>query len=176
MTTMSMVIFDVVLLIILAGFVFYGLFFGLIRTLGSLAGVVAGAWLASRYYLAVFDWAENLFFGYGNLGKVICFILLFIIINRLIGFGFSLLDKAFNIISIIPFLKTINRLAGAVLGFIEGGLVLGLILYVAAKYSFIGTWFGNLLSNSSIAPFLLKFVNVLLPLLPDMLKKLQGLI
>lgn len=176
MTIISMVIFDVVLLIILAGFVFYGLFFGLIRTLGSLVGIVAGAWLASRYYLAVFDWAENLFFGYGNLGKVVCFILLFVIINRLIGFGFSLLNKAFNIIAIIPFLKTINRLAGAILGFIEGGLVLGLILYVAAKYSFIGSLFGDWLSGSQVAPFLLKFVNVLLPLLPEVLKKLQSLI
>jgi len=111
-----MTIFDTILLIILAGFVFYGLFFGLIRTLGSLVGIVAGAWLASRLYLSVYEWAENLFFGYDNLGKVVTFIILFVLINRLVGFAFTLLDKAFNIISIVPFLKTINRLAGHLAG------------------------------------------------------------
>ncbi|MFH1522764.1 MAG: CvpA family protein [Patescibacteria group bacterium] len=171
-----MTIFDTILLIILAGFVFYGLFFGLIRTLGSIVGIVVGAWLASRYYLLVFDWLQDLFFGFDNLGKVLAFIILFTVINRLIGFLFSLLNKAFDIISIIPFLKTINRLAGAALGFIEGALILSLILYVAAKYSIIGSWFGNMLTGSYVAPFLLKFVKVLLPLLPEVLKKLQSLI
>jgi len=171
-----MTILDTILLVILAGFVFYGLFFGLIRTIGSLAGVVVGAWLASRFYLQVFDWAQDLFFGYNNLGKVLTFIILFTIINRLVGFIFSLLDKTFNIISIIPFLKTINRLAGAVLGFLLGGLVLGLILYVAARYSFIDSLFGNWLADSQLAPFLVRFAKILTPLLPEMLKKLQSLI
>jgi len=171
-----MLIFDAILLIILAGFVFYGLFFGLIRTLGSLAGVIVGAWAASHYYIAVFNWADNLFFGYNNLGKVMVFIILFILVNRLVCFIFAILDKTFNIISIIPFLKSINRLAGAIFGFLEGALILGLILYVASRYTIISSWFGNMLANSQLAPFLLKFTKVLLPLLPEMLKKLQSLI
>ncbi|MFH1427862.1 MAG: CvpA family protein [Patescibacteria group bacterium] len=171
-----MTIFDTILLVILAGFVFYGLFYGLIRTLGSLVGVIAGAYLASRWYLIIFDYAQDLFFGYNNLGKVLTFIILFTIINRLIGWLFSILDKTFNILSIIPFLKTINRLAGAVFGFIEGALVLGLVLYVASRYAILGTFFGKWLVNSEIAPFLLRFVEVLKPLLPEVLKKLQGLI
>ena len=56
-----MIIFDAILLIILAGFVFYGLFFGLIKTLGSLAGVIVGAFIASHFYLSVFNFSENLF-------------------------------------------------------------------------------------------------------------------
>ena len=171
-----MQIIDVILTIILFGFVFYGLFFVLIKTLGSLVGVVVGAFIASHFYIIVFGWAENLFFGYNNLGKVICFMVLFAISNRLICLIFALLDKTFHIISIIPFLKTINRLAGAILGFIEGGLVLGLILYVVARYSFIGHWIGDWLAGSQLAPFLLKFANILLPLLPEVLKKIQGII
>jgi len=117
----------------MSGFVFYGLFFGLIRAVGSLAGVIAGAWLASIFYIDAFELAENLFFGHDALGKIVTFIVLFTIINRLICFGFSLLDKTYNIISIIPFLKTINRLGGAVFGFLEGGVVAGLALYIAAN-------------------------------------------
>ncbi len=170
-----MIIFDAILLFILAGFIFYGLFFGLIRTLGSLVGVVVGAWIAGHFYLTFFNLINELFFGLDNLGKVICFIFLFLIVNRLVSFGFSILEKTFNLLSILPFLKTINRLGGALLGFVEGGLVLGLIIYVVARYageSFIATW----LAGSEIAPFLLNFAKVLLPLLPELLKTLKSVI
>jgi membrane protein required for colicin V production len=171
-----MSIFDVVLIVILAGFTFYGLFFGLIRTFGTFAGVLVGAFLASRFYLPVADWLNSFFFGYANLGKVLIFILLFSLFNRLTCFVFYLIEKAFNLISIIPFLKTFNRLTGAILGFLTGSLILGLILYVASRYAFIGNWFGDNLVSSKIAPFLLQVANFLLPLLPEMLKKLQSLI
>lgn len=171
-----MIILDVILLIFLAGFVFYGLFFGLIRTAGSLLGVIVGALLASRWYLLVFEWAQDLFFGWNNSGKVLTFIILFTIINRLVCFIFAMIDRTFHLISIIPFLKTINRLAGAVLGFILGGLSLGLILYVASRYTIIDSLFGKWMVDSRVAPFLIKFVDVLKPLLPEMLKKLQSLI
>jgi uncharacterized membrane protein required for colicin V production len=169
-------IFDIILLIILAGFVFYGLFFGLVRTLGTFLGVLVGAFIASHFYLQVFSWVESMAFGLNNLGKVVVFLILFSIANRLTGFVFGLIDRAFDIISIIPFLKTINRLAGAFLGFLAGGLILGLLLYVSARYAIIGNFFGDWLVNSQVAPPLIKFASVLTPLLPEVLKKLQSLI
>lgn len=171
-----MSIFDTTLLIILSGFVFYGLFFGLIRTIGSLLGAVIGAVLASRFYLVVFEMVEPVFLGRDNVGKVIVFIVLFSLINRLVGFAFYLLDKMFGFISIIPFLKTFNRLGGAILGFVTGGVFLGMIIYVSSKYSFIEHWFGKWLVDSEMAPFLLKFVDFLLPFLPKVLTTLKSLI
>lgn len=164
-----MSIIDLVLLVILAGFVFYGLFFGLIRTLGSLIGWVVGLWLTVMFYLVVFGWIKNLFFGHELAGKIIVFFVLFTLINRLIGFAFALLDRAFDLISIIPFLKTINRLAGAALGFIEGGLVLGLILLFATQSPF-AAWF----SASKVAPFLTSFAKAVTPLLPGLLERVKG--
>ena len=171
-----MIIFDAILLLILAGFVFYGLFFGLIRTAGSLVGVIIGAWAAGQWYLNFYTWTENLFFGHANLGKVISFIIVFVLVNRLVGLVFVILDKFFHLISIIPFLKTINRLTGAIFGFIEGGLVLGLLLYVSARYTLVGHWTADLMAGSKIAPFLLKFTDILTPLLPELLKQLQSII
>lgn len=173
---MGMSILDTILIVSIAGFVFYGLFFGLIRALGTFVGVIAGAIIASRLFLPVSSWIEPIFFGYNNLGKVLVFIVIFSLVNRLVGFVFYLLDKAFDIISIIPFLKTINRLAGAILGFITGGFFIGLILYVASKFVFIENWFGRWLLDSEVSPFLIKFVDILLPLLPEVLKKLQSLV
>ncbi|MBU0721995.1 CvpA family protein [Patescibacteria group bacterium] len=163
-----MAIFDLILLIILAGFVFYGLFFGLIRTTGSLLGVIGGLWLSLIFYLIVFGWVKSLFFGHDLAGKIIIFFVLFTLINRLICLIFILLDQTFNLISVIPFLKTINRLTGACLGFIEGGLVLGLVLVLISQTALI-RW----LDASKLAPFFLKFINALMPLLPDLLMKLK---
>jgi membrane protein required for colicin V production len=169
-------IFDIILIIILAGFVFYGLFFGLIRTLGSLIGVIAGFFLAAKFYLPAFDFIQNLFFGHDDIGKIVTFIILFTLINRLVCFIFVLVNKTYDIISIIPFLKTINRLAGAVFGFLLGGVVLGFLFFIVSNNFFIGNWFIKFLDNSRVAPFLIKFVDILKPLLPEMLKKLQSII
>ena len=171
-----MPLIDVILVVILAGFVFYGLFFGLIRTLGVFVGLIAATFLASRLYLPVSYWLENFFFGYGNLGKVLVFVILFSLINRLVGFLFYLLNKTFNLISVIPFLKTFNRLGGLILGFLTGSLSIGLFIYVISRYSLIETLFGGWLAQSTLSPFFLKFANVLLPLLPEALKKLQSLL
>lgn len=171
-----MPIIDTILLICWFGFIFYGFFFGLIKTFGALVGVIVATILASRFYLLISDWAQGLFFGHDNLGKIIIFVIIFSLIQKIVSLCFSLLDSAFNILSIIPFLKTINRLAGAILGVLVGGLVLGLILYISSKYTFIDTWFGKWLIDSRVAPILLKFNNVLMPLLPEMLKKIEGLI
>lgn len=173
---MYITVIDIVLIIFLAGFVFYGLFFGLIRTLGSLIGALAGFFLASKFYLFAFSFIQNLFFGHDNIGKIVTFIILFTLINRLICFVFALINKTYDIISIIPFLKTINRLAGAVFGFLLGGTVLGFLLFIISSNFFIGDWFVKFLDNSRIAPFLLKFILILKPLLPGMINKLQSLL
>jgi uncharacterized membrane protein required for colicin V production len=171
-----MPIIDVILVVILSGFVFYGLFFGLIRSFGVLVGVVVGAILASRLYLPVSNLIEPVFFGFSNLGKVLVFLILFSIINRLVGFVFYLIEKAFKIISIIPFLKTINRLGGAVFGFLAGGLAIGLTLYLISRYTLLDHWLGKWLVDSTLAPMFLRLNEILLPLLPDLLKKLKALI
>jgi uncharacterized membrane protein required for colicin V production len=171
-----MPIIDVILIVILSGFIFYGLFNGIIRMFGAFVGLIVGAIFASRFYLLVADMIEPMFFGYNNIGKVLTFIILFSLISKLTGMGFFLIEKAFNLISIIPFLKTINRLAGATMGFFVGGMTIGLVLYVISRYTLLDTLFGIWLNDSSLAPIFLKMSNLLLPLLPTVLKGLKGLI
>ncbi len=162
-----MSIFDIVLLLILAGFTFYGLFFGLIRTIGSLLSVVIAVWLTTKYYLAVFLWLKDLSFGYEHLGKAIVFILLFILINRSVNLFFVILDKSFDFISFFPFLKTINRLAGAFLGFLTGALVLGFLFKAIVAQPLLVKIFSRFLATSKIVPFLLTFNTRLIMLIPN---------
>jgi len=171
-----MITFDVVLLIILAGFVFYGLFFGLIRAVGSILGLIIGVWLASIFYLQAFGFIQKFFIGKEDLGRIITFVILFIIINRVVGFIFILLDKTFDFISIIPFLKSINRLAGAIFGLLTGSLLLGFIFYTVQDYPFIGSWLSNSFSKSKVVPYMIKAVEVAKPIFPGIFSALKNLL
>lgn len=167
---------DVILILIIAGFVFYGLFFGLIRMVGACFGMIIGAILASRFYLVVFEFAQPFLFGYNNLGKVVTFLFLFSLISKLVSLVFYFADRAFSLLTIIPFLKTFNRVGGALFGVLVGSLSVGLVLYVSSKYAIVDNWFGVWLVDSKIAPLLVGFAKILLPLLPEVMKKLKGLI
>lgn len=171
-----MMLIDIILLIVLSGFVFYGLFFGLIRTIGSLVALLAGVWGAVLLVGPVSGLAGSLFFGFSGAGNVVTFILLFTIINRLVAFGFALLDRFFNLISIIPFLKTINRLAGAVFGLLEGALVISMVFYAFLTLPILSGWLTSILSQSQIAPYLLKFLAVIQPILPAVFAQVKVLI
>jgi uncharacterized membrane protein required for colicin V production len=175
-----MSIFDICLLIILVGFVLNGLAKGLIDLLGRIVGLIVGAYVASHFYLAVFGWGwvKNIFASHDSIGKVIVFIILFVLVTRLIGIAFKIIEKVFNLIAIIPGSKYLNNLAGAVLGFLEGALFLGLIIFVVSRYALISD-FLNLsvqLQSSVVSPILLKIVNLILPILPDALKALKSII
>ncbi len=171
-----MFIFDIILIVILAGFVFYGFFFGLIRIVGMLAGLLVGAWIASRYYLSIFAWVDQWWPGNPNIGKVVCFIICFTVISHLVGWVFILFEQAFKVVTIIPFVKTINRLLGAIFGFMEGALALGLILYISSKYLPAGLLLAQWLEGSKIASFLISFSKILAPILPEMYKKIQTIL
>ncbi len=171
-----MYIFDTILIVILAGFLFYGLFKGVVRMIGDLAGLIIGAWIASHYYLAFAGWLASFNLGSENVIKIIAFIVLFGVASKLVGFIFMILEKAFKIISIIPFVKFFNKVIGGILGLLLGSLGIGLIIYVISKYAWIGTKMALWLEESQVAPILLNFANLLLPLLPKALKMLEGII
>ncbi|OIO06080.1 hypothetical protein AUJ26_01595 [Candidatus Falkowbacteria bacterium CG1_02_37_21] len=171
-----MSIFDISLLIILGGFVLSGLFKGIIRMVGQLAGLVVGAYVASHYYLFVFDWFKSWAVGHEGIAKVLAFIIVFVLIAKLTDLAFVLFEKAFKIIAIIPGSRYLNNLLGAALGFLEGALILGLFIYVASRYVLIGNFFGEQLTASLIAPLLLDVATLVQPLLPEALKALQSII
>ena len=168
--------FDICLLVILIGFAVSGLFKGIIRMVGHIVGLVIGAYIASHFYLNVYAWAKNIFNGHENIGKVLIFIILFALVTRLVILLFMLLEKLFKFIAVIPGSKYLNNLLGAVLGFLEGAWFVGLIIYVISRYTLISNFFGKQLTESVVAPVLLKIINIILPLLPEALKVLKSII
>lgn len=169
-----MAIFDIILLCLLGGFIFFGLWFGAIHTVGALAGAFLGAYCAGLWYEPFGAYLQGIF-GYPNLMRIFAFILIFILINRLVGFVFYLIDKVFHIIAIIPFLKTINRLIGGLLGLVEGVLVIGLCLFFIARFP-LSDWFSGILTSSAVAPWFIKMSGILQAMLPEILKQIHSVI
>lgn len=170
-----MTFFDLILLLILLGFVWFGFWNGLIQTIGGIISVILAVFIASRWYetiaLKILPFlGDNL-----NLSRLLGFIAVFILARFVVFILFKILNKLFDVLSFIPFLKTINRLAGAVLGFVEGGLIIGLVLYFSLKFPLGESWSG-LVNGSKVASPLISFGKVLLPLVPQALKQIQSLI
>jgi len=169
-----MTIFDVILLLILFGFILFGLWFGIIHTLGAILGAFAGAFFAGLLFEPLGS-VLTMIFGHPNLMRIFAFIFIFIIVNRLIGFVFYILDKMFKFMHKLPFLKTVNSVVGGVLGFFEGVLVIGLSLFMIARFP-ISDWFTGVLQSSFVTPWFIKVSGILQLMLPQLLKGLESVI
>ncbi len=165
-----MTLVDILLLIISIGFAIFGLWFGLIHTLGSLAGTLAGAYLAGKYYMVIASWFVGTIGWTKSTANVLSFILLFIVINRLVGFLFWLAEKSFDVVAKLPFLNSLNKILGGVLGAVEGALTVGLIIHMMFQFSF--PYFLQYLQDSSVAAVTRNLAQVLIVFLPEALQTL----
>ncbi len=164
-------ILDIILIVILVMFVSFGFWFGLVHALGALVGVVAGAFFAGRSFEPLAQWLHGLVGGSLNFERVIVFLIIFTIINRLVGFLFWIFERIFKIATALPFLKTIDRILGASFGFLEGAFVLGLTLSVALHFKI--PLLLQAVSTSNLAQTLVRISRFLEPLLPAALRLLN---
>lgn len=163
--------FDIILLVIFLGFVLAGFRFGLVHTLGSIIGIIIGVIVASNFYGNISPFLQ-LFLLKPEIANWLAFIIIFIIVNRLIGYVVHALDKGFKIFKIIPFISSINRLGGALLGFVEATFTLGMILYMATVFM-SGFALVRTIESSAFANLLISIAKILLPLIPAALKYIQ---
>ncbi|OGH64862.1 MAG: hypothetical protein A2821_00070 [Candidatus Magasanikbacteria bacterium RIFCSPHIGHO2_01_FULL_41_23] len=157
----------------MAGFALFGFWFGFIHTAGSLMGTLAGAYLASRYYEPMAMWLTKITGWEGNIARVTMFIVAFFIISRLVGFAFWIVDRILSIITRLPFISSLNRLLGVGLGFIEGAMTLGLILFFVERFP-LSEKIMTMIAESELAPKFRSVADVFIPLLPDALKLLKS--
>ncbi len=172
-----MIIIDIILLILLFGFFIRGWQMGFIRMLAGLLGIIAGIAVAGHYYPVVADWLMQIEFlaDRENIANFLSMIIIFLAVNGIIGVGAYLIDKVFHIFSFIPFLKTINRLAGSVLGILAGAFIFGFLILSLDKFPLTG-FITNYLENSDIVPYLLYIAKLILPLWPEALKQIEGVL
>jgi len=166
-------LFDVILLIIIGGFAMFGLWFGLIHTLGSFVGTIFGAFLASRFYAPLADWLLGITGWNPNTTRVIMFVIAFLIINRLVGLAFWFFEKIAQVVTSLPFLRSLDRILGTIFGAFEGVATIGLIVYFIERFPVPGR-FMEWMAMSVVAPWTRDVASFLIPLLPEGLKILQS--
>lgn len=166
---------DIVILIILALFVWKGVKLGLIEAIGGIVGLFLGAFMAGQYYTEVGNMLKGLLFGSTILANVLGFLLVFIVVNRGVALIFWIVDKIFNIIAIIPFLKTFNHLLGGIFGLIEGLIFIGIIVYFLAAMPFTGSLESSV-DNSRFAGVLETVGKIADPFLPDSITNFDNLL
>jgi len=168
-----MSLFDIILLVIILGFGLFGLWFGLVHAVASLVGSVIGFYLASRYYEPLANWVISTTGWAPNVSRVMVFVISFIIITRLIGLIFWLLEKVLGLFTRLPFIHSLDRFLGLVFGLLEGAMVMGIIFYFIARFP-VGPWIMDGMTMSLVAPYTVKLASVFLPLLPSALRMLQS--
>ncbi len=162
--------FDILLLATVFGYVWGGFWTGLIQSIGGVIGLFVGEILASRYYEHYASWVAPVFNGNQILAKVFAFILIFLIVSRLVGMLFWFVNKVFHFIAIVPGLKLVNKLGGAIFGFIEGSLFIGIVLQFLVRLP-ISVAFAGTINNSKIALYFLSITTWLVPLFPKIIKQ-----
>lgn len=164
--------FDILLLISAFGFVWGGFWTGLIQSIGGVIGLFVGQFIASRYYEHFAGWVSPVFGGNVIFSKIFAFILIFLLVTRLVGVVFFLVNKIFHLFAIVPGMKFMNRLGGAIFGFIEASLFIGISLQFLTRLP-ISTGLAQTIHNSAVAGYFLGVSAWLVPLFPKIIKQAE---
>lgn len=122
-----MILLDILIWVVLLFFVAKGFSKGLVREACSLLGLVTGGWAAFRYYSFLSQGIRQFI----NLPPQVAQPLSFLLIFLLLGILFYFLGHLLTVIFKVMLLGGINRIGGILFGFLQGGFVLCIVLYLA---------------------------------------------
>jgi membrane protein required for colicin V production len=165
---------DSIILIILGVFLILGLVRGLIKQIGSLIGFFLSLWVASMYFPQVAAYIKPSLsqfpaFIAGNVANIAACIILFYATGFVFGIFITILDKIIRVFR-IPLVKLTNRLGGAIIGILEGALLIGLAIFIIKSFP-VSVDLTNALQKSSFAPIIEKATFVLTPFLNEIQRR-----
>ena len=146
---------DIGILVIIALSAFNGLKQGLIKAILSFVGLIVGVTLASRFYGAL---AALLTFIPQQFANIAAFVIILVAILIIASIISAVLTKVASAI----LLGWLNRLGGAVFGFLMGAIFVGAALAIWLK--FLGQ--NDIIRASTLAAILLDKLPLVLNLLP----------
>ncbi|MFZ5365619.1 MAG: CvpA family protein [Patescibacteria group bacterium] len=162
-------ILDLILILIIAGFVIGGYKKGFISSLGSLVGLILTILIMARFY----PWLLARFEG-GFWVKVLVFILALIIISIIISAAIWLMEKIFKFFHFIPGAKLLNRLLGSAFGLISGLLITSFFVWMLLKLPINDGWLENQLQNSYLIKPLLLIAYIWIPAVPQVYREVTN--
>ncbi len=151
-------ILDIIIIAAVIFFLIRGIFRGIVREIGSLAGVVLGIWSATAYHPQLTGLLKG-FIPWGNYLPLIAFALIFLVVLVLCNVLGWLFKKFFQKI----FLGWIDRILGACLALLKG-IVLSYLLIVLV--TFLAPQGSPLVTQSRLAPVIIESYQTMIGLIP----------
>ena len=159
---------DIIILLLLAWFVINGWRRKLINEIGGLVGVVLGAYFAGQFYQEA-TVATKIVFSDENMATFAAFAIIFLAIFYLISWAAKMITKITKLVTWLPFLSLGMRITGAIMGFINANLLIGLLLWVHMKYP-VSEWVTAEAATSQFAHYVSLTAKLLTPFLPEIIK------
>ena len=125
-----MPLYDLAVLIVITVFALQGFGRGFVASLTSLAGMVVTFIVALWAHPIILGLLESIGASLNITVQLVIFFIVFLIIGRVLGAVVKLINRAFRVITAIPFTKSIDRVLGGVFGLAEGILLAALLTVV----------------------------------------------
>ncbi len=138
---------DILILVILGVFLLKGLLRGFLKEVCSLLGLVCGGLLAFYLHVPLSQWFLGMFHWPSQLCVTISFLLIFLL--TVVVFG--ALGYLLNRFAKITLMTGLNRILGALFGFVQGVVLLSLILFGLGAADLPGD-FNQQLQHAELAP------------------------
>ena len=152
---------DTMLVVVLVISTVLGLYWGLIRQVLSVVGLIAGITLATHYGGRVADSLSS-FISNEMATQVLGFLFVLIAVSATASLLATILRRSIGLL----FLGWIDHLLGGILGLLQGALACTVILIVIALAP--SERFASVLADSRVVPWLARAAGfALLPLLPE---------
>ena len=120
---------DIIILSILCFFAVKGLVRGLVNEASSLAGLLAGGWLAYRFYPLLAVPIKSVLHLPTHLSSFLAFIIILLITGICAHIIGNVITAALRLVM----LGSLNRLGGLLIGVAEGALLLCMVFSIAAS-------------------------------------------
>lgn len=140
-----------------------GLFWGIIRQVLAIVGLVAGIALASRYSPSVAEWLSS-FISDNRAANVLGFVFIFIGTTTIVSLLASVLHRFAGLL----FLGWADHLIGGILGAMQGAVMASVLIAVLAANQ--NEALSAALRSSQYAPQVMRAFAFVLPLLPDSIR------
>ncbi len=148
---------DIIIIVVIAISTFLGLRAGIIKAVLSLAGLIVGVILAGRYYVTLSE--QLTFISQEDTARVVAFAIILIVVSIIFMVIARFLKWAVSAIM----LGWVNRLGGAIFGFVLGAIFCGALLAICVKFLDVE----GVVTGSGLATILLDRFPMVLALLPD---------
>lgn len=163
------IVCDILFLAIIGGALYQGYKEGFIRAVSSLISTLVALYGAGFLYKSGGEWLSS--FTKWRIGfcEIIVFVVLLVLINRLVVFILSLLDRALRFIAGLPIIRTINRGLGAFCRGIEA--IIFLAILIACIYRFSTGFISGILAQSRITSLITRSVEYISPFMAQLIKQ-----